>query len=231
MNILERTRRRVNREVKKIIRKRKMGEKGLCYFEPNYIYSKRIGTDGVVIDVGCSHQAEFSLYMIERHGLTAFGVDPTRKHRPALEELEKKYDGRFIHIPVAVSGQDGSMTFHESKANESGSILREHVNVQSDEIIEYEVETVSLNSLLRRIGIDRIAVLKLDLEGAEYDMLERVSKDDLVPFRQIFIEFHHHAIDNISEKDTERLVERIISFGFESYSLDDHNYLFFDRRV
>ena len=69
--------------------------------------------------------------------------------------------------------------------------------------------------------------LKLDLEGAEYDLLDTVSAEALSPFDQVFVEFHHHCLERYTEKDTKAVVERLIGTGRTAFSLDDHNYLFY----
>lgn len=165
--------------------------------------------------------------MIERHGVKCFAVDPTRKHRSSLLDLEARYRGNFIYLPVAISSRNGRETFFESLDNESGSLVPDHYNVKNDEVVSYEVETVTIQSLLKRIGVERVSVMKLDLEGAEYNLLERITQNDLRQIDQLFVEFHHHAIEARDRNDTVNLVRKVSEFGFRVFSLDDHNYLFY----
>lgn len=227
MSLIGRITRRLRREVMKRTRLRQAGRQGLIFVEPNFLYRPDLTAGGVVIDAGCSHEADFSLYMIDRHAVRAFGVDPTRKHAGALRQLESRYSGRFAHVPCAIAASDGTLTFHESRVNDSGSLLSDHVNVIHDETTSYDVRAVTLPTLLRQIGAATVEILKLDLEGAEYALLERVTADDLRPFRQVFVEFHHHAVNHFGEADTRRIVGRLAGFGFRTFSLDDHNYLFY----
>jgi FkbM family methyltransferase len=198
--------------------------------EPNLLYRPDLSVGAVVIDAGCSYEADFSVCLIRRHGVRAFGVDPTRKHSGALRQLEIQYPGRFVHVPCAIAATDGPLTFHESRINESGSLLSDHVNVIHDETTSYDVEAVTLGTLLKRVGVEMVEILKLDLEGAEYELFDRITADDLQPFRQLFVEFHHHAVNQFRDADTRRLVDRISRFGFRAFSLDDHNYLFYRGR-
>jgi FkbM family methyltransferase len=190
------------------------------------VYFDTFTEASVVADVGCGYEAEFSRHMLDQHGLRAVGVDPTRKHAPFLRELEGSSQGRFRHLPVAVSRENGVLTFHESRQNESGSLLATHTNVQRDDTNDYEVESVSLPELTRRLGGGSVDFLKLDLEGAEYDLFERVSEEDLRPFGQIFLEFHHHCTDH-TVAETKEVVDRISRNGFKVFTLDRHNYLFY----
>jgi FkbM family methyltransferase len=226
MTLIRRATRLIGRELKKHWRLRQARRQGLVFVEPNFVYRPDLSPDAVVIDAGCSYEADFSVYLIRQHGVRAFGVDPTRKHAAALRALEAKYPGRFKHLPCAISAADGTLTFHESRVNESGSLFADHVNVVHDETTSYDVEAVTLNTLLKRVGVETVDMLKLDLEGAEYDLFERATADDLRPFKQLFVEFHHHAVSHFADADTRRLVERISGFGFRAFSVDDHNYLF-----
>jgi FkbM family methyltransferase len=227
MNVVQRLLRRLGRELKKHSRLRQARREGLAFVEPNFVYRPDLSAASVVIDAGCSYEADFSQYLIGRHGVRAFGVDPTRKHRDALQRLEAQYPGRFQHLSCAIAAADGTLTFHESRINESGSLFTDHVNVLHDETTSYDVEAVSLGTLLRRVGVESVDILKLDLEGAEYELFERLTPGELRPFRQVFVEFHHHAVGHFGEADTRRLVDRVAGFGFRTFSVDDHNYLFY----
>lgn len=226
LNIVRRAVRKADRSVKHAVRLRKARRTGLVYQPPNYIYFPRFTHNSVVIDAGCGHVADFSLLLIEQYGVKAFGVDPTRKHQPALRAVEEQHPGRFMHLPLAITANGENVVFHESASNESGSILENHNNMMNDETTRYEVESVDLRSLLHRVQTNRIDIIKLDLEGAEYDLLSKAKQRDLLAFDQIFVEFHHHAIADIEPKDTLFIVSKMREQGFVSYSLDDRNYLF-----
>ena len=230
MNIMTRAARRVRRDLKKYARLRDARRNGLVYVEPNFVYRPDLSSTSVVIDGGCSYQADFSVYLMRRHGVRAFGVDPTRKHGSALRELEIRYPNRFVHVPCAIAAADGDLTFTESETNESGSLLQDHVNVMQDRTTSYHVRALTLASLLDHIGVDAVDILKLDLEGAEYELLDGTTPEQLRPFKQVFVEFHHHAVSRFGEADTQRIVRRLSSFGLNAFSLDDHNYLFYRDR-
>lgn len=230
MSLITRATRRLGRELKKYVRLRKVRRAGLAFEPPNFLYRPDLSPQSVVIDGGCSYQADFSIFLIRRYGLRAFGVDPTRKHAAALRELEAQHPGRFVHVPCAIAAVDSVLTFTESRTNESGSLLQDHVNVVRDDTTSYDVDAVTLQSLLKRIGVDTVDLLKLDLEGAEYELLGSVTSDQLRPFQQVFVEFHHHAVSRFQEADSRRIVQRIMGFGFDAISVDDHNYLFYRRR-
>lgn len=226
MKLFNRVVRKMDRSLTKVLRLKQARKLGLAYIEPNFLYLPTLKPDSIVIDAGCSYEADFSVNMIRNHKAKAYAVDPTLKHKSALEKLETAYGKHFVHLPFAIASVDGTLTFHESKTNESGSLMDDHTNVKRDETISYEVPAVTLRSLLDKIGVNSVDILKLDIEGAEYQLLGNIRPEDLSPFKQIFIEFHHHAVSRYSQADTEKIARRIGDFGFNMFSLDNHNYIF-----
>ena len=224
---LKRIWRFLNRNLKKFLRLQKIKKLNIRYISPDFIYFSNLPKDGLIVDVGCGFQAEFSIHMMKELGIKCYGVDPTRKHFAQLKEIQDNFGELFTHLPFAISNKDGEMLFYESLNNESGSILDDHINVRDGLTKKYNVKTLTLRSLKVRIGANEISMLKLDLEGAEYELFKNLTQKDLVGYRQIFVEFHHHAIKKYTLEDTRKIVQKITDFGYKSFSLDDHNYLFY----
>lgn len=200
------------------------------YVPPNYIFRGNFKNSGVIIDAGCGFDADFSVYMISKYGLRAIGIDPTLKHKESLDKLSKKMNGRFSHKFFAISSVNGKIIFNESEDNVSGSILTEHKNVKNDMIKKYEVESISLSKLPEILGLPKIEYIKLDLEGAEYELLNNLQESDLEKYQQIFVEFHHHCVPGYTQKETLECVKKVVSHGFKHYTLDNHNFLFYKTK-
>ena len=214
-------------QLKYLFRIKKAEKLNIKFLKPNYIYKDKINGSSVIIDVGCGYLAELSTFFINTYGAKAFGVDPTFKHKNFLLEIENETKGKFKHLDFAISSVEGKVMFYETYEHESGSILEDHVNMLKDTIHSYEAETKNLKSLISFLGLSYVDYLKLDLEGAEYELLENVELSDLLPFNQIFVEFHHRAVKRYSSKDTKKIVNLICTKGFKYFTLDDLNYLFY----
>jgi len=227
MNTVFRGIRKFKRMVQFHHRKGLAQNQGVSFLQPNYMFFNTFNTTSIIIDVGCGHEAELSRHFIRTHGVKAYGVDPTRKHHPFLKRIEEETHGQFQHLRLAVASSNDMLEFHESEENENGSILDDHTNMKHDTVQSYRVHATTLGNLAHRIGTSTIDFLKLDLEGAEYDLLRNVPAQDLSKFKQIFIEFHHHCIARFTEHDTQAIVTRLQSVGLNAFSLDDHNYLFY----
>lgn len=204
--------------------------RNIRYVPPNYIFRGNFQNSSVIVDVGCGFDADFSESMINKYGLKAFGIDPTLKHKESLDILSKKMNGRFSHRLIAVSSVDGKIIFNESENNVSGSILKDHKNVKNDKIKKYEVDSVSLSKLPEHLDLPKIEYIKLDLEGAEYELINNLKKSDLEKYEQIFVEFHHHCVPGYTPKKTLECVRKVASYGFKYYTLDNHNFLFYKTK-
>ena len=214
-------------DIKILIRLPEARKRGLVFHPPNFLYRDNISSSSIIVDVGCGFEADFSRHMIDKYAARAIGVDPTDKHEPFLKKLEEITNGQFTHKKWLVSGDSGKTMFYESVAGESGSIHTGHINIRKGESRNYLVESVNLNDLPVQLGIQEIDILKLDIEGAEYNLFKEIDQLDLKPFRQIFIEFHHRSLTDYSRRDTNEVVGAIKNKGYIAYSLDDVNYLFY----
>tara|TARA_A100001015_G_C15011140_1_gene723149 strand:- start:1700 stop:2419 length:720 start_codon:yes stop_codon:yes gene_type:complete len=197
----------------------------------NFLFLPTINEKSVVFDIGCAEDADLSQYFITHFQARCFGIDPTRKHFTALSEMEKKYQGKFTHLPYAVSHENSKLFFFESVSNRSGSLKEDHSNVIADTVNKYEVESITIPGLLAKYKIAEVDYLKLDIEGAEYELIERLDSDDLMFVKQLFIEFHHHAIGSVTKNDTEDAVKKIKDLGFECFTYDHSNFLLFKAKT
>jgi FkbM family methyltransferase len=194
---------------------------------PNFIYLDRLSKNSKVLDIGCGYKAEFSCHLIEKYGLTSYGVDPTRKHRVFLKQLEENYNGLFKHVEMAVSSTNSSLIFYETQENESGSLLQDHQNIVHDKVISYEVETRNIKTLIVGLGLKEVSLIKIDIEGAEYALLEDINRDTFNGAKQVFIEFHHHAFKSFTRTHTRKIIDRMTKAGYKVFTCDGNNYLFY----
>lgn len=200
----------------------------IIFIRPIYFVQDKLDENSVVLDFGTGDDADFSLALIERYSLKSFGFDPTRKHFYKLKKLEEKTEGNFVINNVALSSKnDREIDFFESQENVSGSFFKEHRNIKNDKMLSYKVKSFDLSSMLKKYGPKGIDLIKIDVEGEEYDVINKLEKKDLDNVSQIIIEFHHHCIDGFKELDTRNCVEKIRNFGYRFYSDDGINYLFY----
>jgi hypothetical protein len=68
---------------------------------------------------------------------------------------------------------------------------------------------------MRNLGHSRIDVLKMDIEGTEYDVVDEILERRL-PVRQILVEFHHRFPGTTVER-TRRAVQGLNAAGYRIF--------------
>jgi hypothetical protein len=100
---------------------------------------------------------------------------------------------------------------------------------QDDEALEFEeeVEVLDFPSVLGRLGVDRIDLMKVDIEGAELEMFASASDADLRRCNQITVEFHDFLYPEQSMQ-AEAIKRRLGALGFwiVNFSVNNTDVLF-----
>ena len=71
------------------------------------------------------------------------------------------------------------------------------------------------------LGHAHIDILKMDVEGAEYDVIKDIYKSDIRP-EQVLVEFHHR-FPGVGITKTKEAVDCIKSMGYQLFSVSATN--------
>jgi Methyltransferase FkbM domain len=123
----------------------------------------------------------------------------------------------MIFHPYGLGVVDGDVSFLSPTAG-SGmfSVSGNHQNVTS---VETKLNVKTLPEIVASLGSPRIDILKMDIEGAEYDLLQPLIQCP-VPIRQLLIEFHHR-IGVRSLKPTIDNVQQLRAAGFQLFHVSE----------
>lgn len=167
------------------------------------IYSFGIGTD-ITFDMAC----------IKHHNCSVFAFDPTPKSINYVQRT--KTPSKFVFHPFGISAyESGPFHFHlpETPHGTSGS-MEQIDGVSKDRIIEVQMKT--LQDTAAQLNHTHIDVLKMDIEGSEYDVLEAIMSLDLT-INQIIVEFHDRAY-NLDKYRSIETVAVLKSHGYEIFA-------------
>lgn len=74
---------------------------------------------------------------------------------------------------------------------------------------------------MRELGHTHIDIIKMDIEGAEYDVIKDIHNSDIRP-KQILVEFHHR-FPGVGIKKTKEAIDSLRSIGYKMFSISDTN--------
>jgi FkbM family methyltransferase len=159
-----------------------------CYTPEGF----EIGPDDTVIDIGAHIGvfAVFAAHHTKRGKVVA--VEPFEENfRLLSSNLELNGATNAIAINKAVSDRRGRKDLFLANANTGGhSLIKDFGRSSGDECRSCAVETLSFADLLDETKIQSVEFLKVDCEGAEYEILYACSKDTLAKVKRISMEYH-----------------------------------------
>jgi len=199
----------------------------LTFIKPCYWIIDRLSAESVMLDFGLGFDADFSQEMIERYGLRSFGFEPMRKHHAGLEEVARRVNNRLVIHPWAIGGEPGTAMFHESQENVSGSMRPDHYNIRRDTVKSYDVRVATIREALEVAPGGRADLVKMDIEGSEYEAIDRMPREVLQRADQWVIEFHHDYCRKVSFSRTRGTIGRFKEAGCESHTRDNVNFLLY----
>lgn len=141
----------------------------------DYRVADKLFPGAVVFDIG-ANVGQFSQYCLDR-GAKVVAVEP---YEPNGMEL-LKIQGPFTAVAAAVGSKDGLCTV---KTSETGDKSLGAYTVED----EGDTEMIGLKSLL--MDYDYVDVMKVDIEGAEYQFLTKANLEDLRKISYLTLEFH-----------------------------------------
>jgi hypothetical protein len=105
-----------------------------------------------------------------------------------------------------------------------------HPRLAHADVATVEVQATTIGELLARHGVHRAALVKLDIEGAELEILEAIDSATLARVDQLTVEFHDF-IDPGQSAAVVDAIERMRRAGFLTvkFSRDNSDVLFINR--
>ncbi len=158
-----------------------------CYTSDGF-YEPRAGD--VVLDVG-AHVGLFSIWLIRRvPTIRVFAVEPSKENAPCLRANLRSFGASTVEVLECAMGAGTGLGRLEAATDRS----IDHRLVDASEEDPDAVPILSLIELVEKTGSDRIAMLKIDIEGAEYDAFEATSDEVLDRIDRVAMEYHDHMI-------------------------------------
>jgi|SRR5215469_815004 len=141
--------------------------------------------ESVVYSFGVGTDISFDLEMIRQFGVHVQAFDPTP--RSIVWVRCQALPEKFVFHEYGIGDRDGKAVFYPP---ENPSFVSYSIFSRGSSETTVEAPVYRLTTIMKILGQERIDVLKMDIEGAEYNVLSDLLASG-VSVRQLLVEFHH----------------------------------------
>jgi len=178
-----------------------------------------LGSDSIVYSLGVGDDIEFDISLIKKYGVRVHAFDPTPSSIDMLDGRDLPQ--QFEFHPWAVTAADGSLTFYPRLKKDGTKSDVMYTMIAEDETREdaIEVPAYSLSTICEKLGHQQIDLMKMDIEGAEYEVLDGLLASPIKP-TQLLVEFHHRFPGIGLEKTTD-VIEQLRDSGYKVFAISE----------
>jgi len=177
----------------------------------HHLYAPALTSDSIVLDVG-AHKGGFARALIKRFGCTPYMVEANPN---LVADLRKEFGTRLQSCAVAAKCE--MLEFHIAENDIGSSVLDLPDQSQYNCVHQTTVEVQGrpLSWVFDQFDLLRLDLVKLNIEGAEVEILESVDDDALGLIDQLSVAFHTHPQFGFKlQGRDEAIVTRLRGLGF-----------------
>ncbi len=167
-----------------------------------------LNENSIVYCFGVGDNISFDLDLINKFDLQIFAFDPTPKSLDWIST--QKLPKQFVIHPIGLANYDGKAKFHPPKnPNHISATMLDRSETRDQ---AYKVEVKTIKSIMQQLGHRHLDLLKMDIEGMEYEVIEDMKEKNILP-TQVLIEFHHR-FKGVGIEKTIKAVEIMRGMGY-----------------
>jgi len=169
-----------------------------------------IKPNDVVIDIGAS-AGMFSLYAASlSSSIIVYAFEPAPDTFALLQKKLAANNLTNIHCQqCAVSSSTGELSFYLDSGSLGDSIIKEWIGKENI-VATNQVACISLDDLFARFKLKHCDFLKVDCEGAEFEIFAAASSRTLQAIAAIALECHEYG-----ERKSQQLIDLFKKEGFD----------------
>lgn len=167
-------------------------------------YNKiEINKDDTIIDIG-ANIGVFTLLCLSKGAKKIYSVEPVEKTFEVLNKNTINYNNVKI-FNFGLSNFNKNAIFSSNGWSSINSLY-------SNNDQKIPVTLISAESFFNYIEEENIDIMKIDVEGSEYDIFESISDKNILRVNKFIMEFH--KVDGRNLKDIHNIINRLINLGY-----------------
>ena len=143
-----------------------------------------LGPDSVIYSAGVGRHISFEKALVREYGCRVILLDPSPTGRDTMRQPEN-LAAQLHFLPVGLAAMSGCQAFALPENPDEGSFRRAEPGCGD---ASFPCET--LRDVMERFGHTHIDLLKMDIEGFEYEVIDEILAER-IPVRQLCVEYHH----------------------------------------
>ncbi|MFK7967488.1 MAG: FkbM family methyltransferase [Burkholderiaceae bacterium] len=181
-----------------------------------------LDADSVCYCAGCGEDITFDLALIQTFGCDVFGIDPTPRSVAFVEKAAAGQD-QYHLLSIGLWSSDETVRFYAPQDNTH--VSHSITNLQNtSEYFEADVKTVK--SVMAEQSHRNLALLKLDIEGAELAVIETMLADGVLP-RVLCVEYDCLTDPDVSVRARlQTLNQTLLRRGYALFWIEGRNFTF-----
>ena len=158
---------------------------GATYVNKHILHDVDIDSNSVVVDVG-AYTGSWAQHLVERYDPVIYAFEPNPR---SFEQLKQKAENNPKLQPISYGLGDEDITV-EFTLNGLGSSMCDERSGHSD-MPRIMVDIAAIDRVWRDLQLGQVDLMKINIEGAEFPLLERMIETDLLNRVGCFmIQFH-----------------------------------------
>jgi len=174
------------------------------------IATDNLDESSIVYSVGVGHDISFDLALIRHFKCTVHAFDPTLLSKQWLDK--QHLPENFCFHELGLANYSGSAEFRLPKGHSVSFSMAS--NVEGNHTHSAEVRTIE--GLMTEFGHENISVLKIDIEGAEFDLIDDLARSSHL-IDQLLIEFHDRLVSPDQQRQSLASIEALEQAGFRLF--------------
>ncbi len=181
-----------------------------------FVHTPLINESSTVLSFGVGKDVSFDLALMAKTNCNIHTFDRTRGVAEFIAPYLDKHQ-KLTFSPLGISTQEEEAVFYPP--NNPNHISCSVVPNQDTKDKAYRVKMKDLGTISRELGLSKIDLLKLDIEGAEYEVIPNILESK-IPIAQILLEIHPNLFSDGRQKSKE-LLEKLGQAGYLIFGVSD----------
>lgn len=164
------------------------------------ICTRGLGPHSVVYSAGVGKDISFEHALADKFGVKLILLDPSPTGLETME-LNENHRPEFEFLPIGLAGKSGVLSLAPPGNPEEGSWMMGSLGDPTIDDNRITVPCETVQDLMMRFGHNKIDLIKMDIEGAEFEVLDSILESG-VEIGQIAVEYHNAVLEGVSRDST-----------------------------